>query len=87
MFVIRLVTYAVSEQPTQIYYWTLVGRFDQFLIGMLIAQICIRFTLTPRLSRLLLAVGAAAAGSRVDTLNEFSARQSVQRAAEASERR
>lgn len=60
MFVIRLVTYAVSEQPTEIYYWTLIGRFDQFLIGMLTAQVCSRLSLTPRLSRLVLFVGAAA---------------------------
>jgi len=60
MFIVRLVTYAVSEQPTQIYYWTLAGRFDQFLIGMLAAQICSGISLTPKLSRLILAVGGAA---------------------------
>jgi len=60
MFVVRLVTYAVSEQPTQIYYWTLIGRFDQFLIGMLTAQVCSRLSLTPRLSRFVLLAGAVA---------------------------
>lgn len=60
MFVVRLVTYAVSDQPTQIFYWTLVGRFDQFLIGMLTAQLCRRISFTPRLSRSILAVATAA---------------------------
>lgn len=60
MLVIRLVTYAVSEQPTSVYYWTLIGRFDQFLIGMLAAQLTNHRRATPRLSRLLLAAGAVA---------------------------
>ena len=60
MLLIRIVTYAVSEQPTQIYYWTLVGRFDQFLIGMLAAQIYNRFSFSPRLARLVLVIGLVA---------------------------
>jgi len=54
MLIVRLVTYAVSEQPTQVYYWTLIGRFDQFLIGMLAAQLSAPFKITPSLARLTL---------------------------------
>ena len=60
MLVIRLVAYAVSEQPTGMYYSTLIGRFDQFLIGMLAAQVTSRLSITLRLSRMVLAAGAVA---------------------------
>ncbi len=34
VLVCKLATYTVSEQPVRLYYSTLMGRFDQFLIGM-----------------------------------------------------
>lgn len=60
MLVIRLVTYAVSEQPTHVYYSTLIGRFDQFLIGMLAAQVTNRLDIKLRLCRIVLVIGIVA---------------------------
>ena len=39
----KVAAYTVSEQPVKLFYSTLLGRFDQFLIGMLAALVAQRF--------------------------------------------
>ena len=60
MLVIRIATYAVADHPTTIFYWTLVGRFDQFLVGMLAAQLSFRLVPGPRMAQIILCIGAIA---------------------------
>ena len=58
MLVIRLATYAVADNPVDIFYWTLVGRFDQFLIGMLAAQMCSRLSIGLSTARITFCIAA-----------------------------
>lgn len=39
MMLVKVVTYGVSQEPTHMFYSTLVGRFDQFLWGMVAAVV------------------------------------------------
>ena len=40
LLLFKLAAYGVTERSTHMFYSTLLGRFDQFLIGMLAAQLC-----------------------------------------------
>jgi peptidoglycan/LPS O-acetylase OafA/YrhL len=46
LFVVKLAAYGVSERSTHMFFSTLVGRFDQFLIGMLAACVYARYRAT-----------------------------------------
>jgi peptidoglycan/LPS O-acetylase OafA/YrhL len=58
MLVMRLAAYAVADAPTDIFHWTLIGRFDQFLIGMLAAQLCSMLAPSHRTARITLCIAA-----------------------------
>lgn len=59
MALVKLATYGVSARPTHMYYSTLVGRFDQFLWGMLAALVWQHYgELIRRHGRLLLVLAA-----------------------------
>ena len=50
---------ALFASPRDIGYWTILGRLDQFLIGMITATVALRLTLASRLLRLALPLGVA----------------------------
>ena len=45
LFLLKLGAYLVSERPTHMIYSTLLGRLDQFLVGMLAAQLAANYKL------------------------------------------
>lgn len=58
LLLVKLAAYGVSQRPTHMFYSTLVGRFDQFLWGMMSAMLWQRYRITiERYGRRILILG------------------------------
>ncbi len=62
---------AIFGNPRDLSYWTLLGRLDQFLIGMIAAAVARRLTLASRLLRLALPLGLVGLGVALYLFNQL----------------
>lgn len=70
LLVARWSTFELDANPRDVAYWTILGRLDQFLIGMFAARVALRLTFAMRLLRWALPVGAVGLGAALFLFNQ-----------------